>query len=595
MTVTDDQLAIATQNVTITITGANDAPLIVAGDVTGNITEGTTLTDNGSMTFTDVDLTDRPVATEATATVTALQQDGVTPLVLSAAQQLAIENAFTITNVAGNTNDGTVTWDYTILETALDFLGEGEQVTAVFTVTVTDDQLAIATQNVTITITGANDAPLIVAGDVTGNITEGTTLTDNGSMTFTDVDLTDRPVATEATATVTALQQDGVTPLVLSAAQQLAIENAFTITNVAGNTNDGTVTWDYTILETALDFLGEGEQVTAVFTVTVTDDQLAIATQNVTITITGANDAPLIVAGDVTGNITEGTTLTDNGSMTFTDVDLTDRPVATEATATVHRIATGWCHATGAERGAAVGHRECLHHHQRGRATPMTARSPGITPSSRPRSTSSVKANRSPRSFTVTVTDDQLAIATQNVTITITGANDAPLIVAGDVTGNITEGTTLTDNGSMTFTDVDLTDRPVATEATATVTALQQDGVTPLVLSAAQQLAIENAFTITDGRRATPMTARSPGITPSLETDARLPRRRRDRSPSVFTVTVDRRSTAAIGHPGRHHHHITGSQRRAAHYVAGRCRRARSPRARTLTDSRVDHLHRPRP
>ena len=131
MTVTDDQLAIATQNVTITITGANDAPLIVAGDVTGNITEGTTLTDNGSMTFTDVDLTDRPVATEATATVTALQQDGVTPLVLSAAQQLAIENAFTITNVAGNTNDGTVTWDYTILETALDFLGEGEQVTAV--------------------------------------------------------------------------------------------------------------------------------------------------------------------------------------------------------------------------------------------------------------------------------------------------------------------------------------------------------------------------------------------------------------------------------------------------------------------------------
>ena len=254
----------------------------------------------------------------------------------------------------------------TILETALDFLGEGEQVTAVFTVTVTDDQLAIATQNVTITITGANDAPLIVAGDVTGNITEGTTLTDNGSMTFTDVDLTDRPVATEATATVTALQQDGVTPLVLSAAQQLAIENAFTITNVAGNTNDGTVTWDYTILETALDFLGEGEQVTAVFTVTVTDDQLAIATQNVTITITGANDAPLIVAGDVTGNITEGTTLTDNGSMTFTDVDLHRSSRGHRSHRHRHRIATGWCHATGAERGAAVGHRECLHHHQRG-------------------------------------------------------------------------------------------------------------------------------------------------------------------------------------------------------------------------------------
>ena len=48
--------------------------------------------------------------------------------------------------------------------------------------------------------------------------------------------------------------------------------------------------------------------------------------------------------------------------------------------------------------------------------------------------------------------------------------------------------------GSITFTDLDLTDLPTATEATASVT-------TALTLTPAQQAAIENAFTISCGRR----------------------------------------------------------------------------------------------
>ena len=113
------------RTVTVTITGTNDDPVIAIVNVTGTITEGSVLTDNGSMTFTDVDLTDRPVATEATSSVTALLQDGLTPLALDATQLADIEAAFTITD-AGNTNDGTVTWNYTITEAKLDFLGEGE-------------------------------------------------------------------------------------------------------------------------------------------------------------------------------------------------------------------------------------------------------------------------------------------------------------------------------------------------------------------------------------------------------------------------------------------------------------------------------------
>jgi VCBS repeat-containing protein len=254
-----------------------------------------------------------------------LNQDGTTALTLSAQQQADIEAAFTITNVDTNTHDGTVAWDYTITEGQLDFLGEGEVITAVFTLTVTDDEGAIDTQDVTITLTGSNDAAAIQIVDVAGIILEGTTLTDSGSVTFSDVDLTDRAVATEATATVTALNQDGTTALTLSAQQQADIEAAFTITNVDTNTHDGTVAWDYTITEGQLDFLAEGEVVTAVFTLTVTDDEGATTTQDVVITLTGSNDK--IVAS--TDNIDAleqpfGTDFTMDISTQFSDVDLTD-------------------------------------------------------------------------------------------------------------------------------------------------------------------------------------------------------------------------------------------------------------------------------
>ncbi len=321
ITVNDANGGTDTQDVTVTITGANDAPVIAVVDVAGSITEGTTLSDAGSITFTDLDLTDTPTATEVTKSVT-------TALTLTAAQQSAIEDAFTISPDALNTNDGTINWDYTITEAELDFLAAGETVTVVYTITVNDANGGTDTQDVTVTITGANDAPVIAVVDVAGSITEGTTLTDSGSITFTDLDLTDTPTATEVTKSVT-------TALTLTAAQQSAIEDAFTISPDALNTNDGTINWDYTITEAELDFLAAGETVTVVYTITVDDANGGTDTQDVTVTITGANDAPVIAVVDVAGSITEGTTLTDSGSITFTDLDLTDTPTATEVTKSV--------------------------------------------------------------------------------------------------------------------------------------------------------------------------------------------------------------------------------------------------------------------
>jgi len=184
----------------------------------------------------------------------------------------------------------------------------------VFTITVTDDDGGTDTQAVTINIAGSNDAPVITAGVVTGTITEDGTVSEAGSITFTDLDLTDTPTATEATASIT-------TALTLTGAQQAAIENAFTISADAGNANDGTINWDYTITEGELDFLANGETVTAVFTITVDDGNLGTATQDVTINIIGANDAPVV--SNVAAAATEdGVTV--NGSFVVSDVDTTD-------------------------------------------------------------------------------------------------------------------------------------------------------------------------------------------------------------------------------------------------------------------------------
>ncbi|NOR40566.1 MAG: hypothetical protein GQ537_05105, partial [Gammaproteobacteria bacterium] len=266
--------------------------------------------DAGSIDLTDLDLSDTPPATEVTLSVT--PSAGLT---LTAGQQTALEDAFSISAAVGNDNNGTINWDYSITEGELDFLAAGESVTVVYTITVDDANGGSDTQDVTITINGSNDAPVITAGVVTGTITEGSTLTDAGSIDFTDLDLTDRPTASQATKDVTTSVAGGLT-----AAQEADIVSAFSITDL-GNTNNGTIDWDYTITEGELDFLAEGETVTAVFTITVTDNDGATDTQDVTINITGTNDAPT-VSNVAVGATEDGATV--NGSFVVSDVDTTD-------------------------------------------------------------------------------------------------------------------------------------------------------------------------------------------------------------------------------------------------------------------------------
>src|SRR6185312_819087 len=117
---------------------------------------------SGAVTFTDVDLSDTETGTVTSRQVTSTNLHGYT---LTAAQQNVLLNAFTIDAATHLQSDGTGTvgWHYDISDSALDFLGDLDDLTLTFTVQVNDGHGGVVTQNVDITIDGTEDVPVITS------------------------------------------------------------------------------------------------------------------------------------------------------------------------------------------------------------------------------------------------------------------------------------------------------------------------------------------------------------------------------------------------------------------------------------------------
>jgi VCBS repeat-containing protein len=356
--VVDQWGAKAAKTATVTITGVNDDPEITSGTQSGSVTEDTKLTATGAVTATDVDNGD----------------------------VLAYSGDDTGAYGSFELNATTGAWTYTLDTDAHQDLAEGESYDETFTVTVTDDTGATATQDVTITVNGSNDDPEITSGAQSDPVTEDTKLTATGAVTATDVD-------------------NGAV---------LAYSGDDTGTYGSFAVNATTGAWTYTLANDAHQALAAGESHDEIFTVTVTDDKGATATQDVTITVTGTNDEPVISSGAQSDSVTEDSKLTATGTVTATDVDngavlaYSGDDTGTYGSFAVNATTGAWIYtlANDAHQALAAGesHDEI---------------------------------------FTVTVTDDKGATATQDVTITVTGTNDDPVITGGDTaTYSIAENTT---------------------------------------------------------------------------------------------------------------------------------------------------------
>ena len=80
---------------------------------------------------------------------------------------------------------GEVDWNFAIPNNEISFLGNGETLTVVYDVNVTDPSGATATQTVTVTILGTNSAPVITSGPESASLSEqpnttGSATLDNG-------------------------------------------------------------------------------------------------------------------------------------------------------------------------------------------------------------------------------------------------------------------------------------------------------------------------------------------------------------------------------------------------------------------------------
>ena len=148
-----------------------------------------------------------------------------------------------------------------------------------------------------------------------GTVEENTTnLTDTGVLAFTDVDLTD-------VHTVSAV----------------AIGNGYLGTMTASvsdaSTGDGTgaVTWNFSVPDSAVDYLGAGDSLTQSYTVKVDDGKGGTDTETVTITIQGTNDAPTVVAGGTAAYVENDAATVIDAALTLSDVDDTNLESASVA------------------------------------------------------------------------------------------------------------------------------------------------------------------------------------------------------------------------------------------------------------------------
>ena len=154
--------------------------------------------------------------------------------------------------------------------------------------------------------------PIIEVLNTTGSMTLD--IAPTATLTFTDLKLS---AFGASLASITwsggATLPSGLTA-VLAGALSVAADSAGT---------SGSITATFGAPDKDFDFLAANETLTVVYTVTVTDTNRVSVAQPVTITITGSNDPPFLAA-DASNSHTLVEGLATTGTLTFTDVDLTD-------------------------------------------------------------------------------------------------------------------------------------------------------------------------------------------------------------------------------------------------------------------------------
>ncbi|MGM0519399.1 MAG: DUF4347 domain-containing protein [Campylobacterota bacterium] len=319
----DNNGASVSKDIEIEILGSNNEPTLTVNNVNGNIEEGSgNLNRSGSIDYEDKDSTDIVTASLNSIDVKAYREDG-SLYTLTTQQDNELKNAFSLVDTGGS-NKGSIQWEYNITEDKIDFLAKDESVILRYEIDIQDSNGGDKKEEVEVEITGTNDTPNLIVNDGTGNIQEDGVLSDSGSLTLVDVDLSNSLEANSVVKSINAYYSDN-SMMILDSNKQENIENAFSVVNLNPGENTGDIKWSFDISEDKLDFLAQGESITAVFTVKVSDNENVVTTQDITIEIKGANDTPTITSKDDVADLKEAVTLDDSGFINIHDLDLSNK------------------------------------------------------------------------------------------------------------------------------------------------------------------------------------------------------------------------------------------------------------------------------
>ncbi|WP_039850579.1 VCBS domain-containing protein, partial [Grimontia indica] len=247
------------QKIVITVTGTDDEP-VLTGNTVGSISDNGSPTTSGFISVIDPDSDNSPTLPDA-------EVDG---------------QYGSLTLIDGE-------WTYTLNPDSVAALPDGETTIDVVTLEASDG----SKHEITITITGTDQEP-VLTGNTTGVITEGSAaLTATGSVSLVDVDTGENPTLPNGTTD----GQYGSLTLV-----------------------DGA--WTYTLDPDLAQYLDEGESTTDTITITASDGSV----HDIVITITGSEDSAML-EGDISGSVSDDSaSLTASGSLSVSDPDTSDNP-----------------------------------------------------------------------------------------------------------------------------------------------------------------------------------------------------------------------------------------------------------------------------
>ncbi len=317
-TLTDADGNASTTTLTITVTGANDGVTLMVPDTNGGLTVGdVSVPENGTLSGQSFTIS-APDGLDPTAALTIagtpvskadLENSGSTNINITTPQ-----GVMTITGY--NPVSGVVTYSYDPSGSAKDHTGGN--VLDTISIIVKDDDGDTQSGNLVINIT--DTAPL--ANPDTNAITEDALSNTVGGNVVTTGAGTDTLGADTATVTGVAT---GNVPAGVSGNVGSDVTGTYGKVTIAA---DGTYTYTLDNSSPLVQALNAGQQVTDIFTYTLTDADGDVSTTTLTITVTGANDAPDITVGtgDSAGaSLTEGNSgLTANGTLSIFDVDTLD-------------------------------------------------------------------------------------------------------------------------------------------------------------------------------------------------------------------------------------------------------------------------------